>query len=103
MNGSQMYENAIHIAVFVYAMLAGGRPSFPSHQLRRPSELRISRQEYTRARYDAQSGSSTSTNRTARVCGFATRAMKYANGKAITASVRVTAAAIPIVRSATVR
>ena len=33
----------------------------------------------------------------------ATRAMKYANGKASTASVSVTAAAMPIVRSAIVR
>ena len=53
--------------------------------------------------YDAQSGSSTSTNRTARSRGDATRAMKYANGKAMIASVSVTAAAMPIVRSATLR
>src|SRR6266436_4384390 len=103
MNGSQMYENTIHIAVFEYAIPADGSPSLWSDQLSRPSELRISRHEYTRARYEAQSGSSTSTNNTARIRGVAIRAMKYANGKAITASVIVTAAAIEIVRSATVR
>ena len=34
MNGSQMYENTIQTAVFVYAMFAAGRPSFCSVQLR---------------------------------------------------------------------
>ena len=43
MNGSQMYENTIHIAVFVYAIPADGSPTLCSDQLSRPSELRISR------------------------------------------------------------
>ena len=37
MNGSQMYEKTIHIAVFVYAMFAGGSPSLCSDQLSSPS------------------------------------------------------------------
>ena len=39
MNGSQMYEKTIHIAVFVYAMFAGGRPSLCSDQLSSPSRV----------------------------------------------------------------
>ena len=33
MNGSQMYVKTSHIAMFVYAMFASGRPSLPSVQL----------------------------------------------------------------------
>ena len=43
MNGSQMYENTIHIAVFVNAQPCVGSPSFPSVQFNAPSWLRISR------------------------------------------------------------
>src|SRR3954447_17722242 len=56
-----------------------------------------------RAMYDAHSGNSTSTNSTARSRGDASRAMKYANGNAMITSVSVTANAMPIVRSATLR
>ena len=41
MNGSQTYENTIHIAQFVYARLADGRPIPCSAQLRTPPPERI--------------------------------------------------------------
>ena len=44
MNGSQTYEKTIHIAVFVYASPASGRPMPFSAQLRAPFLARISRQ-----------------------------------------------------------
>src|SRR5918911_1143188 len=77
MNGSQMYEKTIHIAQFVYAM-CWWKPMPPNAQFSAPSFDRIKRHE-------------------------SIRAMKYANGKAITASVSVTAAAIPTVRYAMCR
>ena len=44
MNGSQMYENTIHIAVVVNAQPCSGKPIFASDQLSAPAWLRISRQ-----------------------------------------------------------
>ena len=41
MNGSQMYEKTIHIAMFVYPMLGAGRPMDCMLQLSRPLWLRM--------------------------------------------------------------
>src|SRR6267143_1014151 len=79
-------------------MLAGGRPIDWRLQLRTPLWLRIRIHAYTRARYDAHNGNSTAANRMVWVRRDATRAMKYANGKARAASVTVTSVASPMVR-----
>ena len=63
-----------------------------------PSGWSIARQAYALTRYDAHSGTSTAATRIARIRRGATRAMKNANGTAMTMQRIVTSAAMSSVR-----
>ena len=84
-------------------MFGAGSPIDCIVQFRTPLWFRIRIQEYRRARYEAHSGSRTAAKSSVCVLREATRAMKYAKGNAIAASIRVTRVAIQTVRKMMVR
>src|SRR6266702_6680037 len=84
-------------------MFGAGRPIDCIDQFRTPLWFRIRIQEYRRARYEAHSGSRTAAKSSVCVRRDATRAMKYAKGNAMAASISVTRVAIQTVRKMMVR